>query len=292
MTVYRDSDIDSLRLENTAVVLGGFDAMHRGHTAIIEKAVKCARENRFSSLVYMFENNPATIICGKQIKAVNTFEKRLEILEKLGVDIVVAEKFDKRIMDTDSKAFIKDYIKDRFGAKFVFAGFNYRFGRYGEGDAKSLESECGKYGISVYIEPEFSLGGKTVSSTRIRELISDGDVEDAWNLLGRRFSITGEVVKGNGIGRSELGFPTANIEFPDNCIVPKQGVYITQVLLDGIGYPAITNVGDKPTVEKNYTCIETYVIDKSFGNLYDKVIDVEFCKYIRAIKGRKQIKVR
>lgn len=267
---------------NTAVALGRFDAMHAGHIEIISTAVKNAKDNGLKSLVYMFINDPLELTAGKRIKSVNSLEKRIEILESLDVDIVVADSFDIEFMSISCDNFIKEYIEKRFRAKRVIAGFNYRFGVGGSGNIDILKDLCAKRGIEVCAIPEVTVGGKPVSSTIIRQKISEGRVAEAAELLGRYFSIKGEVVKGNQVGKSLLGFPTANINMPSNCAELKFGVYISRTKLDGKVYPSITNVGGKPTVSDDLPCIETH-IDAQLGDLYGQYIEVEFCDYIREI---------
>lgn len=275
-------DFDSLRLQNTAIALGQFDSMHIGHIEIIKSVIENAKVKGLTSLVYMFINDPDEVIFGKCAGAVNSFEKRLEILKDLGVDAVAAQRFDKELMELDCGRFAKDYLYEKFGARYVAAGFNYRFGKGGRGGTEILRSECGKFGIEVNAVPEVRLDGEAVSSTIIREKIIGGDVAAAARMMGRYFSVKGIVVEGNKIGGKLLGFPTANMNIPTDCIFPKFGVYISAVKIDGKYYSAITNIGGKPTVENDYQCIETH-IDGSFGELYGREIEVEFCDYIRGI---------
>ena len=287
MIVYRNNDIENIGLKNTAVAIGEFDALHIGHIKIINKAVSNAKAMGLKSLVFMFENNPLDIVHNTKVKAINSIDKRIKILEGLGVDIVVISKFDKKIMEIPKEKFFDNYLIEKFGAKSISVGFNFSFGRKGEGDTAYLAKRCDNCNIKLDIISEVAISGKTVSSTRIRELISSGKVETAAVLLDRFFSISGTIVKGNQIGGKLLGFPTANIEMPENNIVPEYGVYITRAVIDGLSYPSITNVGEKPTVGKNHTGIETHIIGAEFGELYGKCIEVEFCEYIRKISSFK-----
>lgn len=284
MWVYRlGSDISAMpKLKRTAVALGRFDAVHRGHMRIIGEAVSYAKGHNLQSVVFMFENDPSEIVSGKTVPEINTQKQRESILEELGVDVVVVKTFDREIMELDCESFIKIYLVGLLGAEFASAGFNYRFGRYGAGDIDTLARLCGRYGITVCAADEVSDDG-TISSTRIRKLIADGDTETAARLLGRYFKISGVVMHGNGLGGKIIGFPTANIEIPENSVVPKLGVYISAAHIMGKTYSAITNVGSRPTVNEVRQCIETH-IDGYFGELYGETIDVEFCEYIRGIK--------
>ncbi|MDO5311264.1 MAG: riboflavin kinase, partial [Clostridia bacterium] len=211
MQIYRlGSDISAMpKLKNTAVALGRFDAVHRGHMCIIGEAVSYAKKNNLKSVVFMFENDPSEIVSGKVVPEINTQRQREEILEALGVDIVVVKTFDREIMELDCETFIRVYLVELLGAEFASAGFNYRFGRGGAGNVDILRSICAKHGIFVSAVDEVSDGG-TISSTRIRKLISDGDMETATRLLGRYFKISGVVMHGNRLGGKIIGFPTAN----------------------------------------------------------------------------------
>lgn len=284
MQIYRiESGQLNLRLGGTAAAFGRFDALHRGHMSIIGRAVGYAEKHGLKSLVYMFENEPAEVISGRQVKSVNTVSKRLEILEKAGVDIAVVQKFDKTVMNMPCERFINDYIREAFDAKYIAVGFNYRFGRNAEGTAEYLRDECRKFGTEVYIEEGISDSSGVISSTRIRELIADCRVDVAAELMGRYFSVSGIIVRGHHIGSDRLGFPTANIKFPKDCIVPGYGVYTTTACVKGRRFPAITNVGGKPTLNDGGMLIETHICGE-FGDLYGERIEIEFCEFIRGIR--------
>jgi len=271
-----------LKLQKSAVALGQFDAIHIGHTEIIKRVVDYARKNNTKSLVYMFANDPREVVSKTESKNINSLEKRFEIIKSLGVDIVVAREFDTEYMDIEAAAFVKEYIADKFGAGLVAVGYNYRFGKNGEGDANTLQMLCADYDTQVCVVPEVKLRGEKVSSSIIREKIANGDVALAEEMMGRPLSIKGVVKRGNHIG-TKMGFPTANIELPKGGIIPGYGVYKTRTCIDGKVYPSITNVGGKPTVEKDAELIETH-IEGNFGDLYGKTIEIDFIKFIRDIK--------
>lgn len=270
-----------LNLKGTAVALGQFDALHMGHTDIICDVVDYARKNGLKSVVYMFENDPSDVVSGRTTLKVNTLQKRFKIIKEFGVDIVIARRFDEGLMKLSCIEFTEKYICNMLNAKYITVGYNYRFGNKGEGSAETLASECNSRGIKVHIVPEVKLGGVSVSSTIIRERISLGDVEGAAQLMGRRFSLSGKVAEGNKIGR-ELGFPTANMEIPKDMVIPKFGVYETRTYVNGRAYASLTNVGGKPTVERDTFCIETHICAE-IGDIYGEVIDVEFCSLLREI---------
>lgn len=285
MTVYttenpKDNIFSEIKLSDTAVALGGFDAMHKGHTEIISGTVDYAKKHGLTSVVYMFRNNPMSVSGGGALP-INTFGRRLEILKELGVDTVIAQWFTADFKEVTAENFFNDYLRDALDAKYLASGFNYHFGKNGGGDVTLLKKMASAWGVKVHTVPCISICGAPVSSTRIRTLVSSGGMAEAAQCLGRYFSISGKVIHGNEIGRT-LGFPTANIALPTDIILPKRGVYITRTCVGGEIYPSITNVGARPTVNSKEAFVETYLSGFD-GNLYEREIRVEFCEYLRDI---------
>ena len=267
---------DSVEKTETAIALGDFDALHKGHVEIIKEAVAYASKSGISSAVYMFENSPKS-----DVYHINTPERRIKIIESLGVDICVLERFTESYKKLSCEEFVSEYIKKRLCARAVFVGFNYRFGCGASGGVNTLSDLCGE-NTKVFVHDCVKQGGEIISSSRIRHLVSAGDMAEAKLLTGRNFEISGRVKSGNQIGR-KIGFPTANIEYPHLQLTPKEGVYVTDVTVMGKTYRAITNVGEKPTVGEEHRNIETAILD-FHGDIYGKIIKIEFLKYIRDIK--------
>ncbi len=259
--------------KKTAVALGSFDALHKGHTEVIGSAVRYARKAGIPAVVQLVEVPCAT--------RVNTLERRIEILERLGADIVVVEEFSPKFKSVGYKEFVSDYLAERYKAEAVFSGDNYRFGHMAEGDTEKLEEECKKYGIRVFVRNCVKLD-KVISSTEIRGLIREGKMEKVHEYMGRPFSVSGEVIHGKALGRT-IGFPTANINIPKDIVKPKDGVYLSKVLFDGMIFYGVTNIGAKPTVDVEEKNIETYIKDYK-GDLYGKTIQVQFLKRLRDIQ--------
>lgn len=274
MKVTNSSELKRYLNKKTAVALGSFDALHKGHVRVIGEANNFAKDNGLLSLVQLVEMPRLT-------ERVKTLEQRLDILESMGVDIVVIENFTEDFKAVGYKEFVARYLNGVYNAKAVFAGDNYRFGHLAEGDTHKLSKECKKYGIDVFIQPCVELEG-VISSSRIRDLVKSGKVEKAFELMARPYSIRGEVVHGREIGRS-LGFPTANIDIPKDMVIPKDGVYLSRVLFESREFCGITNVGSKPTVDVSNKNIETYIAGYD-GDLYGETIEIEFLKYLRGIK--------
>lgn len=267
----------NLSLAGSSVALGDFDALHKGHMEVIKSAGEYAREHNLLWTVYMFSSRP-----NKNAENINSLFKRIEILEKIGVDTVVLEEFTDSYKNTSCEEFVSEYLVDRLSAKAVFAGFNYKFGKDASGDAIYLKELCEKAGISGFIKECVKAEGIPVSSTGIRNLIKNGEVLLANELMGRYFSISGEVVEGKKIGRT-IGFPTANINYPKGIIIPLKGVYISRCKIGDNKYYSITNVGEKPTVFDKSNNIETAIAGFS-NSIYGEEIEIEFCKRIRDIK--------
>jgi len=257
----------------TAVALGSFDAMHKGHTEVIGSAVKYARTHSIPAVVQLVE-----IPCAVKV---NTLEKRLTVLEKLGADFVVIEEFSPQFKSVGYKEFVSEYLAGRYNAEAVFSGDNYRFGHMAEGDTKKLAEECEKYGIKTFVKTCVKLD-RVISSTEIRGLVSEGKMDKVQEYMGRPFSISGTVVHGKELGRT-IGFPTANINIPEDIVNPKDGVYLSRILIDGMIFYGITNIGAKPTVNIEEKNIETYIRDYK-GDLYGKTIEVQFLKRLRDIQ--------
>ena len=269
------------QFSSTAVALGGFDAIHLGHQAIISHVVETARTEGLASVVYFFVNQPREVLTGEKLPHVNSLEKRLKILEELGVEIAIAQWVTKEFLETSPEEFAENYLRKTLDAKMVAAGFNYRFGKQGSGDITLLRNLGEPLGIRVCEVSCITQGDEPVSSTRIRRLIGEGRMEEAKACLGRAYTLSGTVVAGNRQGR-ELGIPTANLEFPEDLLLPREGVYLTETKVDGVWIPSMTNVGGKPSVAKNHPGIETHLLDFT-GDLYGRDIEVRFHQRIRDI---------
>ena len=274
MRVYYGSE--NLKLEKSAVALGDFDAIHKGHIEIINSAGEYAGENGLLHTVYMFSHRP-----NKKVQSINSTEKRLEILESMGVEAVVIDEFSEEYKNTACEEFVSEYIVKRLSAKAVFVGYNYRFGKGAVGDGEMLKALCKPYGVEVIMMDCVSIDGTAVSSSEIRQLINCGMVDKASKLMGRNFSVSGTVVEGKHIGRT-IGFPTANMEYPEDTVIPQSGVYISKTTVHGDKYYSITNVGEKPTMNDKNKNIET-VIGGFSGNIYGERIEVEFVRRMREI---------
>ena len=261
------------------VALGSFDGLHSGHLSLVNKIIELANENKGRSIVYTFKNHPRTLIKGATPpKLLMDNESKEEILEALGVDLIYFEEFNEEYMKLTPEGFIK-YLCEKFKVKGIVVGFNYRFGYKNIGNIEMLKELSTKYGYELYVMEPCNYENEVISSTRIRNELLNGNVDKAMKMLNRPYIIKGKVVHGKKLGRT-IGFPTANLDYSKEALIPRKGVYYTNVQWQDKIYKGITSVGNNPTVNGDKLTIETYILD--FNNdLYGHNIKVYFIKKIR-----------
>jgi len=263
------------------VGLGNFDGLHRGHMALINTLLEECRISDLHSVVYTFKKHPEHILRKKLFTPlIMTLEHKARLLEKTGLEYLFFQEFDEEFSRISPRVFVEKILVSKLRAKLVVVGFNYRFGYMGKGDSELLTKLGKEYGFKVIVIPPLRIRNEVVSSTLIRKYIMKGQMERAFELLGRYFSIPGKVVTGKRIG-SKMGFPTANIAPEKYLVMPASGVYITRTQYRGKWYDSVTNVGRSPTIKNDSeTVIETHMIDFS-GELYGEDIEVFFLKRLR-----------
>ena len=255
--------------------------MHLAHQKIISLAVDYAKKNNLSPIVLSFDASPMEILSSDKVKYLITNEKKKEIIESLGA-IPRFLHLSKELLSMEAEDFVKEILVDEYGIKYAVCGYNYRFGKNGKGDTELLAKLGTEYGFEVNICDCEMLSGDSISSSRIRELISNGEIETANSFMGRNYSLEGVVCEGKHLGR-KLGFPTANVFFGEHTVTPKNGVYKTLVTIDGQSYAAITNTGINPTVGTEALRTETYI--PGFNqDIYGQKIRIEFLNFIREEK--------
>lgn len=270
---------EEIKKQGTAVALGYFDGIHKGHQAVLNTALEYAKKEKLVPVVMLFDVHPRKLISGKIPPMLTSEEKKRELLTKMGFTVV---DFNFReAMDYSPNEFIEKILVDALNARVVSCGFDYHYGKGGKGNAQTLHDELEKRGIKAFSKEPILLGKEVISSTSIRALIAAGEIEKANTMLGSCFSYDFTVKKGDGIGKKVLGFPTINQFFPQDFIVPKYGVYASKVYLEGRWYPAVTNVGVRPTVAKDAMRSETCILDFS-GDLYGKNVEVGLLRFIRS----------
>lgn len=261
------------------VALGAFDGVHLGHRKILGVAVERACALGSSSLVCTFDPRPVEILQPARAPLpITTLEERLELIAGAGIDVTVVLSFTPELAVVEPEAFIEDVMLARLRAREIVVGFNHRFGRRARGDSAMLEALAGRMGFRAHVVPPLSVEGDPVSSTEIRSALQRGDVEYANRLLGREYSLAGEVVRGAGRGRT-LGFPTANVR-PERLPLVPLGVYACRAAVGGAVHRAVVNLGRQPTFGENEVAIEAHLFDFE-GELYRKRIALSLVRRLR-----------
>ncbi|WP_142415249.1 bifunctional riboflavin kinase/FAD synthetase [Hathewaya massiliensis] len=278
MIIIEDNFKEKL-LYNTYIALGSFDGLHKGHLSLIRKAVTLAKENHCKSMVYTFKNHPMSIINKERMpKLIQSNKDKIKILEKEEVDILNFANFNQEYMEIKPEEFIKKLL-EFYKAKGIVVGFNYKFGYKNQGNIELLKELSKVYDFELFVFEPVKCNEDIISSTYIRNLIKNGSVADVVSILDRPFSIEGIVIEGKKLGR-QLGFPTINLKFDDQMIIPKRGVYFTAVEYKEKVFKGITNVGFNPTVNGTSLSIETYVLD-FHKEVYGEEVKVYFLERIR-----------
>lgn len=261
------------------VALGSFDGIHQGHLKLINKAIEISKENNGLSMVYTFTNHPLTVINKEKApKLIMDSKTKLEILDKLGIDMVCLVDFNQEFMHIEPEEFI-NILVERYNAKGIIVGFNYRFGHQNRGDIKLLQELSERLNFDLHVVSPYKSANEVVSSTKIRMSITEGNVQEATELLNRPFLLRGEVIDGKKLGRT-IGFPTANLKINEDMVLPKIGVYYTNVEYFGEIYKGITSVGLNPTVCGKNITVETYILNFD-KNIYGDELKVYFIERIR-----------
>lgn len=275
------------KFDRSVITLGNFDGVHLGHQELVRMVIRRARETGAASMVVTFRPHPLKILApDKCPPLISIYEEKIKLFERLGIDVLVKIPFTVEFSSMTPEDFVKNILCDTLGAREIFVGCNYRFGRARMGDVQTLRRLGERYGFAVREVEQVSLGGEVISSTKIRTLLREGEVEHAARLLGRIYAITGIVVKGDGRGKG-LGFPTANIA-PKHAIIPSDGVYAVRLSVRDRLYDGIANIGMRPTFNKKVLAIEVHVFDFD-EDIYGEDISLYFIRKIREEKKFKNV---
>lgn len=269
-------------MKPTVIALGFFDGVHRGHGALLRRTVEVAGQLNATPAAFTFDRPPKEVVTGKPVPLINSSRERQELMERLyGIEQVIIAPFDHDMMTMAWQDFITKLLVETHGAVHLVAGHDYHFGHKNAGTPELLVEKCRELGLGCDIIPKVELDGVTVSSTYIRQLVEQGQVERAADFLGHRHCLSQTVGHGFRFGRT-IGIPTINFTVPERVLVPSRGVYVTRVYLpDGSSYAGVTNVGTRPTVsDSDSVSIETFLLDFD-GDLYGKRIRLEFCRRLR-----------
>ena len=271
-----------MKVEKTVIALGFFDGVPRGHGALLRKAAERAGKLNAAPAVFTFDRSPKEFVTGKPVLLINSNDDRRDIIRRVyGIQQVIFAPFDREMMTMPWQDFITELLVKQYGAVHLVAGHDYRFGHKNEGTVERLREKCRELGLGCDIIPKVELEGITVSSTYIRTLLEQGDVERAALFLGHPHCLSQTVRHGQRLGRT-IGIPTVNLAVPAHVLTPERGVYITRAFLpDGRSCPGVTNVGTRPTVTDGDTVsVETYLLGFD-GDLYGQTVRLDFYKRLR-----------
>lgn len=263
---------------NLSLALGYFDGVHIGHQAVIKNAVNFAKQNVGKSAVITFKDHPCCFFHGVCPKYILTRQYREKFIADLGVDYLYELDFEK-LAGLSAEEYLENILIKHFSPKSISTGFNHNFGHNKTGDVKFLEQESVKYNYKYFALPPQKYDGEVISSTKIRKLLSDGQIDTANKMLGRNFIIEGTVIKGRQIGRT-IGFRTANILYPLELIDIPFGVYSVLVNYASQTYQGIANFGVRPTVNGQGALLEVHILDFE-RDIYGEVLEVKFIKMLR-----------
>ena len=262
------------------LALGMFDGVHLGHRKLIETNCREAEKRGLTGMVFTFSNHPLGIITPEQIPLqINTTEEKIADLESCGVSAVLLRPFDREFASLSAEAFVERIAITLHPRLFVI-GFNYTFGAHGCGRAEDMQRLGKKLGIDTCIVDRVQLAGDTVSSSRIRAALAEGEIDLANTMLGRPYRISGVVERGKHLGRT-LGFPTANLQVEPFKFLPKIGVYVASARLDSERiFRAVVNIGMQPSTGNHQLAIEAYILDFD-EDIYGKPLSLDLLTYLR-----------
>ena len=269
-------------MRERVIALGFFDGVHLGHGALLRRAAAEAKKRGCESAVFTFDRPPKEVITGVPCPLINSPEDRAALVKRLyGIDEMLMVPFDDEMRTTPWDRFVTDILVGRYGAVHLVAGHDHHFGHKNQGSPELLREKCGELGLGCDIIPAVTIGGVTVSSTHIRKLLEEGDVETARAFLGHPHVLTQTVGHGRQLGRT-IGIPTANLVAPPHVLLPRRGVYAAKITLpDGRAFGGVTNVGVRPTVNNGQdVTVEPWILDFD-GDLYGQAIRVEFYRRLR-----------
>lgn len=265
----------------TVLTIGTFDGVHLGHQKIIERVVTTARQEGLLATIFTFFPHPRMVVQhDKSLKLIHTLEEKKQLLQRLGVDLLVVQPFNEAFAQLTAEEFVSTILVQHLNVKKVIIGYDHRFGRNRTANINDMRLFGEKYGFAVEEISVQEVDEVSVSSTKIREALNKGDVTTAEHYLGTPYSLTGTVVHGLKLGRT-LGYPTANIQVTEDYkLIPKDGVYAVYSYIGAQKVYGMMSIGKNPTIEGKGASIEVYFFDFN-GDLYDRELTIYFVKYLR-----------
>lgn len=267
--------------KKSIVTIGTFDGVHVGHQKIIEQLVDTAKKSNANSVLLTFFPHPRMVLQkDNSIRLIDTIDERIKILEKTGLDYLIIHPFDKEFSRLTAFDFVRDILVNHLNTSQLVIGYDHRFGRNREGDFEQLEEYGEMYDFVVHEIPAQDINAISVSSTKIRKALEEGDIQKVTKYLGHRFSLSGVVVKGEQLGNT-IGYPTANLEIKESYkLIPKKGAYLVKSIIDNVEVFGMMNIGVRPTVQGVHQTIETHFFDFD-KDLYGQNLRIELLSFLR-----------
>ncbi|MDY3345275.1 bifunctional riboflavin kinase/FAD synthetase [Riemerella anatipestifer] len=263
----------------TALSIGMFDGVHLGHQSIIKNLKEISDEKKLSSGLLTFWPHPRTIFNpNENLKLLNTLTEKTSLIENLGVDFLFLQSFDEDFRNLSADDFVKKILVDKLNVKYLIIGYDHRFGKDKKGDFNLLQKMATEFDFEVQQLDAIQLENQNISSTKIRNAITNGDFKSANDMLGYHYPLSGKVIHGKKIGRT-IGYPTANISIDNIKLLPKKGAYIVEVWIDNLFYKGMLSVGTNPTVSGTELSVEVYILDFN-KDIYDQDITIKFRDFL------------
>ncbi|KQS28040.1 bifunctional riboflavin kinase/FAD synthetase [Dyadobacter sp. Leaf189] len=281
MKIYHSLDSFS-KLEYGVVTSGTFDGVHLGHQKILSRLLEICRRTGGESVVLTFWPHPRTVVSedSQSLQLLSTVEEKIELFAQLGIHHLAIVPFTRAFSELSSDEFIQQILVDKIGTKKLVIGYDHRFGRNREGSFEFLQENCSKYGFEVEEILRADIENMAISSSRIRKALITGHIDEANELLGRAYTLSGTVVKGKQLGRT-IGFPTANVHLHESYkLVPMNGVYVIRATYQDISYNGMLNIGVRPTVDGTVRTIEAHLFDFD-KEIYGEDLKLELLHYLR-----------
>jgi len=283
MNLIDNLDAIAIPFHNAVITIGNFDGVHIGHQALFHQTVETAQSIDGTAIAMTFEPHPARVLGHSEGPPLITlYEQKMELISRVDLDVVICVPFTREFAAISPAAFVENLLVKKIGMKAIVVGEDYSYGSRRQGNLTTLRADAGRLGFEVVLVPgiQFSTPDSgRISSTRIRELVMNGDLPEAQRLLGRHYQVRGEVVTGRKRGGEQVGFPTANLHLQDE-LCPKSGVYAVTVECRGQRYKGVANIGYSPTFEDHLYTIEVHILDFD-GDIYGENIRVNFVQRIR-----------
>lgn len=272
--------LEAASFQNSWLTIGVFDGVHRGHREIIQKLVSDAHAHHAPAVVLTFHPHPATVLTGREIRCLTTPDERADLLAALGVDVVITQRFTSNLSTATALEYMTT-LKKSLGLSHLLIGYDFALGKGREGNAARLTEIGLELNYSVEVVSALSDESGVISSTEIRKLISTGNITEASKLLGYRYQLGGEVIHGEGRGKT-INFPTANVNYPKGKVMPPNGIYACWAHLGSQKFMAATNIGLNPTFtpERQIPSLEAYLLDFD-RDIYGETMQLEFVTRLR-----------